>query len=273
MIARYSLFRTSILFLSSCVVSSPVFADSLNLQGNSLAPCPSVTISSGSATLTCPPTGTTALTITSTSMGNLSTGAFGDLSFVSDIGGTGLGSGASVTSFFQVTYMFTISGVSNGTAQFDITADGSLVPNNGNAAAEFEETGEQYTINGAPGPVGGTPLGSGSSHIVITTPITNGVTELEFALDVVASCSGTQACTSTADFLDPTSITGASAFDANGNLVTGASFVSESGFNPNAPNTVPTPTPEPSGLLLLGTGLLAFIGAARLKAFTGVSRV
>jgi hypothetical protein len=115
---------------------------------------------------------------------------------------------------------------------------------------------------------GNTSLSNGPNNLVVDTPISSGTTQLNFALELVAGCAGGPgytgpACTSTLDFLDPLSITGASVYDADGNLVSDASLVSASGFNPNA--ETPAPTPEPSSFILglLGFGAFGLIGLSR----------
>jgi hypothetical protein len=110
-------------------------------------------------------------------------------------------------------------------------------------------------------------LASGATPFTILVPYTNGTADFSMSLSADAYCSGTVpangselGCSSTADFLDTVSITGDSVYDTNGNLVSGATLISESGFNPDA-----VPTPEPSSLLMLGAGVLALAGAAKLK--------
>lgn len=251
----------------SSAAFAPVFADTLALGGcNSTA---GVTVSSGSATTNCTlslnegPGSFQAGSFTET--GNLANGSSGLTITVSNATGAcpncfgGIDTGADL----EVTYVFNGLGVSTGTAQFDLTTSGSFTSTGGGAGqTEFEYQGGPWTVNGvSPPDQTYTLLSSGDSAIVLNAPIGNGSTELQFAVIVAAYCPNSN-CTSTTDFLDPFNITGASAYDANGNLVSAATFVSDSGFNPNAP--IPT-TPEPSNVLLLGIGLLTLIGTAKLK--------
>jgi hypothetical protein len=55
--------------------------------------------------------------------------------------------------------------------------------------------------------------------------------------------------------LDPAAITGVQVFNSDGSLVSGATLISESGFNPNASAAVAAP--EPGGLMILGLAMLA----------------
>jgi hypothetical protein len=249
-----------LIFLASAALA-PAFADNLTVRGQTAVLCTTASVSSGPASTGCTSTGPNG-TITSSSTGNLATGIFGTSSLVNASGdGGGIGQ-----SDAEVTYDFAVSGVSNGTADFDISTNGLLSltqgpDDEGSSTAEFENIGGvSMMINGAPTPLA-TPLASGLSNILVTTNVSGGTTQLSFILSVVADCSGEEACVSTADFLDPTTITGATVYDSSGNLVTDATLVSDSGYNPNAGTTVPTP--EPSSLGLLGLGLIGFVGLRR----------
>jgi hypothetical protein len=70
-----------LLFFGSAAIS-PAYADNLTLQPgvvfNSQV-CNPVSISSGFANVTCPPTGLSELTVTTAAQGDLSTGVFGVL--------------------------------------------------------------------------------------------------------------------------------------------------------------------------------------------------
>jgi hypothetical protein len=256
---RIAILAAPILLVLCSAASAPVLADNLTLGAGS---CAGASVGSGAATVTCTPFNSAALVVTYTETGNLATGVFGTSSLVSDSGGSGLGSGADSGSSLQVTYLFGGLGVPDGTAEFDLTVNGTAASNTGTANAQFETPiSIALTVNGVASPTQ-TALGNGISDLVITTPISGGSTELQFALALTTNCAGVQQCTSSADFLDPLSVTGASAFDSNGDLVSDATFVSNSGFNPNA---VPVSAPEPTSVLLLGLGLLGLVGISRLK--------
>jgi hypothetical protein len=262
----------SLLLLLISSALTPVFADTLLLEGGVPGVgCTSVTVTSGSAAFSCPASPLSGV-LTSTAMGNLSKGVFGGSTTVSGVSFT-TGGSTSVEVF--VTYNFLpIPGVTNGTAQFDLSAPGTIscvgCPESGESTALFF-VGSGESIGGALGPATEVALTNGSNNLVVTTQVGNGITQLVFQFDFGAACAGGPsytgpACTSSVDFLDPISITGASVFDANGNLVPGASLLSQSGFNPNA--VTPVPTPEPSGVVLLVTGLLVLSGIAKAKVIT-----
>lgn len=171
--------------------------------------------------------------------------------------------GAIVGSVLEVTYNFGGLGLASGSVQFNINALGNLSGPTNAQDADFEiSAGESLFANGAPTD-GNLSLQSGETALVLDTPITNGAATLQFTMVAGASCTGAGGCGSEADFLDPIRINSASVFDANGNLVSGATLISDSGFNPNGGATIPAP--EPSSSLLLAGGLLAMIGAGKAR--------
>jgi hypothetical protein len=108
--------------------SAHAFADDLTVYtlSSQFACAAPTSVSSGGTSASCSgpaPAGT----ISSTAKGDLATGVFGATA-VSNVAGLGGGIG---TAFFAVTYDFTVSGVINGTAQFDISTNGRLaIPQN-----------------------------------------------------------------------------------------------------------------------------------------------
>jgi len=252
--------------------SAPVFADSLNITGGVPGvTCANLSVSSGPLAFSCPASPLAGV-LTSSGAGNLSTGVFGASTELSGVSTTGGQTSADVF----VTYNFAVSGVTNGTAEFDISAPGIiscvgcnlLIPSSGQALGFFIG-GDGETINGSP--LTGAmeiSLANGANNFVVDTSVSDGTAQLFFGLELGVACDPFVACTAISDFLDPTSITGASVFDSNGNLVSGATLVSDSGFNPNAGSTTPpVGTPEPSSLLMLGVGLLGLAGLTLRKSF------
>jgi len=260
-----------ILLFGLSSVAAPIFGDTLNLQPSSpYGSCPNTTVITGSATATCSPaTGNVSgLGGTSTATGDLATGTFGASTSIINLNSTS--TGGEGTSYVEVVYDFSVTGISSGTAAFNVMLSGLLTNTQCTVgvdcivAADLDYPGATATIGSVPQPSGGIDLSSGVTKLVITTPISDNATQLELTLQVTAACEVLGACKTTSDFLDPASITGASVYDSGGNLVSDAVLVSESGFNPNAVSSVPTP--EPSSLLPLVGGILGFIGIARLKA-------
>lgn len=186
-------------------------------------------------------------------------------------------------------YNFT-SSVSNGTAIIDLQVTGSSsVSTSGfpssicpagtpcRAAAEVGIVSGESFVGAAPGTAEDTLaniLNSGStdapsSPIQIVVPISGNIADLSFSLTALAECPSLTAlqrsegisCAAMADYLDPLTITGASIYDSNGNLIPNATLVSQSGFSLTS-----AATPEPSSIFLLGTGVsLLGLATRRLR--------
>lgn len=113
-----------------------------------------------------------------------------------------------------------------------------------------------------------------SGPIQIVVPISGGLTNLSFSLTTLAECPSLTAlqmsegisCSAIADYLDPLTITSASIYNTNGNLVYGATLVSQSGFSLTS-----AATPEPSSIFLFGTGI-SLLGLATQDYATGEHR-
>jgi hypothetical protein len=184
--------------------------------------------------------------------------------------------GGSSQAFVTVIYDFAVSGTTSGTAEFAVALNGSLSDTqcmlgpNCAIDAEFAYPGSTASVGAVSLPpdyttsaLNGYPTSGGVTDIVVTTPIINGEALLDLSLSVYAACNGGSVCTSTADFLDPASITGAQVFDPNGALVPGASLISESGFDPNAGNALAAP--EPSGFVPFGIAALILLSKMKFR--------
>lgn len=110
-------------------------------------------------------------------------------------------------------------------------------------------------------------LPSGSSTVQITVPVSAGSATFSFGLAASAVCPPTGlrqniSCSAIIDYLDPVTITDAAVYDANGNLIPGATITSASGYSP----PMGAATPEPSPLFLLAPGLLAVATLRRVSS-------
>jgi hypothetical protein len=193
--------------------------------------------------------------------------------------GTG-GSGSAEVDFL---YQFTITGapIDGGTVLFSGSLDGAAADTcDGPSTCSNSATLYAYEFYGGYS-FPETIVGSPSINQLALYPPTNYRFQISevlsprsstflfgIALITSASCVDwtINSCTAYTDFSHTLQITGAQVFDSNGNLVPGASLVSDSGFNPNA-NQVP----EPSSFLLLGSGLVGIATISR-RGITSFSR-
>jgi hypothetical protein len=114
-------------------------------------------------------------------------------------------------------------------------------------------------------------LGTVTCMLSFSLPMTYGdpfelATDLDAYVIATPGPGGTEEG-GTSDFIDTAQITSI-ALDANGNPVTNFNIASASGLDYTAKGVVATP--EPSSLLLLGTGLVIFILAAKRTAWTSL---
>lgn len=168
-------------------------------------------------------------------------------------------------------YIFALpTSLNGGTVVFSLTVSGTSSISCADAGCysttavtglNLPDSSDQFVL----GAVGtNVNLPNGATNLQVSSQIGSGQADLELSLTSFVECyaGDSLVCGSSTDFYDPLTITGAQVFNSSGNLVSDVNLVSESGYNPNA---VPTSTPEPSSLLMLGSGLIALFGIARRK--------
>jgi hypothetical protein len=169
-------------------------------------------------------------------------------------------------------YFFLTPGLTSGTAVFNVTLDPALSVTGRGIAYVQVDPGLGITSLSGNDPFDITS--SGSLTLPFSVPITNGMSganadiHFDFYMWSAVGCNaglGVGGCSATADFLDPAIISSVTIYDANGNIVPGFTLTSNSqtGFSITGPPS--GVTPEPSGLALLGSGLIGIIAVARRK--------
>lgn len=276
-------------FWTCIAVVGSVRADTLKIQSDCFSSLPGGAMTTTSAG---PLTDTTSCTL-----GGNQAFSESDLASYTALGtkitatGLGLGSGVGGSVSVLSVQLFTISGVPNGETvdlNFDMKVTGSYTLNPGSGFTGFFEntyinvdTPSGGFVGGAgtgcsvPPPTSRVCLGAGNTpaSASFSTDFMSGPIPLKagtqygllLQLSLLAQTGG--AGSVTADFLDPASIVNILATDPTTGLpVPGVSVTSDAGITFPVNGAI-SATPEPSSLLLLGTGLLGLVGAARRKWF------
>lgn len=252
----------------ACIVAFPavgsadsVLANSQVLEGTSS----SEICSSGAGSISCSSTGSATAfgTNSAGAFASLSTGTMGTSVIASEFGNDDQQDYAKDYATAVMIYDFHLpTSLDGNTLLFNVSISGtnlsscSGVCSSNPVSSQFSAPLNSEHIVGDSGT--GLALPSGTTNVNITTPITNGLGELELELTSNLYCFIDQrsVCNASSDFSDPLTITGAEILDSAGNVVQGVPIVSESGFNPNA-SSVPVNTPESSSISMLAIGLLA----------------